>query len=949
MAEETKLIVDVSQVIAALDDVDKQIAGLEKDLNGLQGSIQEAFDPKAIQKYAASAGTGADQVDTLRQKLDEVDKTGTKISGKKFIGADVIKNIQVGGKSLGEWNDNLGNVAGKLEAAAEGTAKMSTAQKILNVILKASPILLLVGVIASVIAYFGKFQSGIDKVSQVTAGLNAVIDVLINRFLKFGSSIVNLFSGNFTQAFEDLKGSVAGLGTELVNAAVNAAALEREFQAIRDASITASVVAERQKAAVAELATVYDNEAKSFSARIAAAKEAGAIEKQIAEDAFDLALRRRQAALADFQQNTEIQAKKEALAKAEEELIRAQKDLSEASFGAEERLRNLRKQAAEERQKQMAKEIAELEKLAASIQKLKLAATPEGLEKELAQVEQKYNDLAAEAEKGIKKLQEIEAKRGLTPEQRQQLQDLADISVKIEEQRLSALIDVLTDFNEKDAKLNEEQIKRRQELAEKEGKAAMDGLKAEKEARDAAIALQEERGNRLILIMEKTGVKQEEIETAKKAFQLATQKARLESELQFQQALLAITDAGDTKQIDSIKQKISLIQEQLKSINLDLSVPDFKKKKPQSLLELLGVDIKDVPLVEEATKQIVSSLQQIAAARVEAADAAVEAADRQVSAAEDALQREIELAELGFANNVEKRQAELESAKAARQQSIAEQVKAQKQQLIIDSTIQASNIITSTTNLIKSWSSLPFGVGLLAAAAQIAAIFALIASIKAKSRAISGIKARRGTEGFLTGDGIVQGKMHSQGGQKLEVERGELVQVLDTGARKKVHVIRRENVRKYSELLTAANEGNDQEVIQAAFAMADFKQLPQQVQQQVFNHYLQQYAQTADISNIPAGHQDRMISSLTERIDTAYPFALSVAKSPDISRKKVAKRVEKAARSGMNVAIDNARTNEILERMLMVMISQGQQKAEETWTNNGKTRIRGGVITNFKR
>ena len=44
---------------------------------------------------------------------------------------------------------------------------------------------------ASLIGYFTRFQSGIDKVSRVMASVSADSDVLIGSFLKLGSSVLN--------------------------------------------------------------------------------------------------------------------------------------------------------------------------------------------------------------------------------------------------------------------------------------------------------------------------------------------------------------------------------------------------------------------------------------------------------------------------------------------------------------------------------------------------------------------------------------------------------------------------------------------------------------------------------------------------------------------------------------------------------------------------------------
>lgn len=929
MAEESKLTIDVSQVLAALDRVDQQIASLKDDLGSINTATKEAFSSKPVDEYAKSAGAGASELDTVKRKLSDIDKQSGKIAGRKLFGADVLRDIQVAGKSIGEWENNLKDVAGKLSTAESGTKKLTLAQRALNFIIKASPIAFLIGLVASVIAYFTKFESGTRKVSQVLAGLNAAVDVVIGRFLKFGSAVLNIVSGEFEQGFNDLKDSVTGIGDELVSAATAAAALEKRMQELVDLNRTQGVQNARLKGDLEDQLRISGDQAKSYRDRIAAAKEAARIEKQLADSAVDSALEALNIAQKQFELNTENADNKNALAEADIAFTNALNDRKSALANSEARILDLRKQASEagaeydkKRKEQIDQEIKDLERIAAAIEKLRAATAPDGLDAELAATEKKYNDLQKIAEEGVKKLQEIESRRGLTTDEAARLQELADLQIAIEERRVSELVDVLAEYNDKEAQAREEQARRREELARKVRDGDIKALQELKAVRDSEIALQEERGNQLVLIAQKSGAKQEDVAKLQRAFQLATQKARLESELKFQQSLLDITDAGDTAQVNAIRQKIGLIQEQLKTLNIDITTPEFEAVKPKSLLELLGFDLEDVPKVEQAAQQIISTLQTVTAARIDAANAAVDATNRQVSAAEDALDQEIALAEAGFASNVTLKRQELENTKQAQKQALDEQRKAARAQLIVDSSIQASNIITSTTNLIKSWSTIPFGVGLAVAFSQIAAVIGLITSIKSKARALSSQRARYGAEGFIGRDGIIKGRMHSQGGERLEVERGEMVQVLDDGTRKRVHVVRRENAKQYSALLQAANDGDRKELAARALEMADFDTLPTSIQNRILAEH---------------------ISATNPELSAYY------STGPEISRKKVSKRVvNEGQTNNINTTIqgDNKRTNEILERMLAVML---KQNSGEEWSQDGKVRKRGGVITRYSK
>ena len=508
----------------------------------------------------------------------------------------------------------------------------------------------------------------------------------------------------------------------------------------------------------------------------------------------------------------------------------------------------------------------------------------DGLEKELETIRLHFDELRIEYEKA-----------GL---------DTAKLTEKQSEAEISAAVEFFNALTEKETA----SIERQKKAGEAIIAARRDQLEKEKAGRDAAISLAEERGEQLVKTAQAAGAKEQEVEALQRQFQLATQKARLQSELEFQQALLAVIGAGNDAQAAEVRRAIALIQEQIKTITIEENAPTATEKKG-GLLDFLGIELNDdeADAVQEAAGRIIESIRAITQARVEEAEAAVEAADKRVSAAEDALDRELELAQAGFASNVSLRRQELENAKEARRQAIQDQQRALRAQLVIDAATQASSLATSATQIMAAWSSVPF-VGVVLAIAQIASMLAFITSVKARSRQIAAI-ARHGMDGFLDGDSIVRGRLHGHGGHMLEVESGELVQVGDDGGRRRVQVVRRERTSEYFDLLKAANKGSREEVAKAAMRVAGVASMPRHTRERLLNYYIA----TAGLS----------------------PMLAAPVLDRDAMRGRVLPPVNITVNTG------GERTNAILEQILRVM-SSGQ--GGDTYLSDG-TRISGNVKT----
>lgn len=575
-------------------------------------------------------------------------------------------------------------------------------------------------------------------------------------------------------------------------------------------------------------------------------------------------------------------------AKQIEDITKKVGELTERAKGADAELKRLKGEAPEPDKTpgptppptggglsadQIKKQQQAIEKALESLAKVRDAIAPDNLEEALLQVNRKYDDLAKATTAGIETLEKEEARRGkLKPEQKKALEEAKVFSISIEEKRFEDLLNVLEEFNRKEAELNKKQEEAKKALAEKTVATNKAELEKEKDVRDDIIKLQEERGKRLVALAKKTGSSEREIAELQRQFDLATQKARLESELKFQQGLLAIVGETNQEQADGIKRAIAQIQAQIATLEIEAAPSSDKKKK--SIWDMLGIDTstesgqailgnieKFFEAAQEVNAQFLNSLKDVADQRAALAEAEVQRSDDRLSTLQTELDREIELAELGFASNVTLKRKELEEEKKRNAQAKAELEKAKKSQLAIDTAIQASSLITTIANLFKSLSGLPFGAGIPIAIALSGAMLAFF--VKSKVDAAKAAKARYGATGFIDDSGIVHGKYHTHGGQLLEVENGEMVQVGEDGSRKRLSVVRRERVTEYFNLLDAANRGDRRALVEEALKIADIEDLPPRVQRQIVEKYFGGQATT-----IQKQEQNRLLQSATERTNT---------------------------------------------------------------------------------
>lgn len=241
-----------------------------------------------------------------RKRLQAINKELDK--NNKFIkeNSDKLKqqNLNVGNysesiKEAAASSGLFGGIIGRLttvkttynailKATTAGTGKLTKAQKALNIVVKASPLFLLVGALGGLISFFTRSQKGVDSLSNAFAGLTTGLDVVIDRFSIVGEGLADIFSGDIVDGLDKIKNAFSGIGdelereiklsTELNELTIKLTREQKLFEAQQASNLTR----------VKELTVVVKDKLRADQERLDAVKEINEIEIETAERQLDL-------------------------------------------------------------------------------------------------------------------------------------------------------------------------------------------------------------------------------------------------------------------------------------------------------------------------------------------------------------------------------------------------------------------------------------------------------------------------------------------------------------------------------------------------------------------------------------------------------------------------------------------------------------------------------------
>jgi len=448
----------------------------------------------------------------------------------------------------------------------------------------------------------------------------------------------------------------------------------------------------------------------------------------------------------------------------------------------EENRRKAAKQAYELGAKDREKAAKEREKLEKERAKVRLELIEDETEKERAAENQRYKE-------------QLETLKTLF-KGKEELQGLEAAALRIHQKNL---LNIEEQANEKIKEENEKIIKERKDTLKREAEFATEREAVRKEAAlneaenikalaDIQLDIAAEAQKNYLRRLKEQGATETTIQKEQVAFDLLTQKIRIENEIKFQEAILAATAETDTARREQIGKQIELLRSELANVNVDISINadadsgNFKDKLlnlKASIAEALKLDPAQFDtLLGDAKSAFGSFFDSISAftqIQIEQNDRLIESLDEMIEKQKKVVDEEKKAQEQGAANSLEIEQKRLDGIIAQKEEAEKKnqelQARATRFQLLQDTAAQVSGIATSIVNIIKNTSKVPF-VGIALAAIQVAALFALISSARAQARAAT--KLWRG--GLIPlGKDDKTGEGYKIEGTNIQVGGGEFV------------------------------------------------------------------------------------------------------------------------------------------------------------------------------
>lgn len=776
----------IQQVDAQVDTFARSSAKLDVVVQAAQGLVG-AFT--AAQGAVALFGEENEEAQKVIQKV-----TGAMavLQGIQSVAAALNKDSALGALLVSRAQAaqvvTTTALAGATTAEAAATAGATAATNGFTAALLANPITAVVVLVTALVAALVAFASSSDDAKKATDDLNSSLETQ-NRLLSLDEAAINRRTALFAAQ------------------AKAAGAAESEITKIQNQGLQS-----RRNALVTAMNDFIVNEYNNGALRAKADLETN---KKIEEQYIDYTERLKdidnEIAIGRIEQSQQV--KEESIAAGKEAEAAAKKASEEAKKRAEEQKQILTQQA----------------KFANELRDQQNAAITDQYEKERAQARAASNDriAALNSEKALSK---------------QAAEDRAAAIELIEANLATRLIEIDKTEDEERAKLKFEALKIITDLEADSAQKTLDILAEDFQERRNQINEQykNEEALRVRLI---AAINQAEIAETKKAKdKIATEalaKDQERAELEVETAARFVGDIPyieEQKQIAILEVKLKyakLAKQQLidqgnaensiavlgaqKDINdvtaqLDKAKKDLDKQTGKGVFNLQKILFGDQgeegnQKIQEALATTYDSIQQITdfivdqyQRQIDKRQEVIDSYDDAISDLEDQLDEEKSLREQGFANNVDLLQQEIAEKKKQRDEEFKQQQELQKKQqaaqraqLVLDTAVQASNLITAATEIFAALAGIPF-VGVALAIASIGVMVGAFVAAKVKAFQVVGDGPKYADGGWI------DGPAHSRGGVKYRTANG-IGPELEGGE----FVTNKRQSEKYGDLLEGIN------------------------------------------------------------------------------------------------------------------------------------------------
>lgn len=625
-----------------------------------------------------------------------------------------IQQINIMVTSLGGVKNYVAGVNQNLIKIAKTTTGLTRVVKLLGTAMLGLGIGTLLVALASLVSWFTKTQKGVETANKIMGALGATIDILIDRAGKLGSALVNLFTGNFKQAGEDVKGVFSGIGKEIADETKQAWKLAEVLNEIDKKEVMLSMSRAANRAEIEKLKKAADDQTLSTQERTKAAEKAYELEKKDLKIQTDLA----KARIANMLGYTDVT----------EEALKTIEDLQSGAITADEAIGKIGLSEST---------IEDLRKLSEEVNHLsELEEDSYGRQTEqqntLNSIRQEGADKAKEA-----KQKEVEAVRAaedamlaLVKDKREQVRKEIEFTYSRQIEDLRARLNTETDLTVKARQAINDQIKAlEQKKAAELQKLSEEELQKEIDNRSKLISLQLE-------AVKKGGEQEYQL----KMQQLLVQRdAELADKELTEQMKQAIVDKYNKQMDDLVTQREQEISEKQQEA--------VRVRMENEIMQLQQSGASELDILQEQAAQkleLLNSIQQ------QEGESEQEFLNRKLLANQEYIDAKKAIAD---------KEVEIEQAKSQAMETITSGLIALTQQIgesdkgfaILSKTLALAEIAINTGKAIAKMVSAEAGKGILGLATMASGIATILANIASATSIVK--SAKFATGGLVTGPG----------------------------------------------------------------------------------------------------------------------------------------------------------------------------------------------------
>lgn len=300
-------------------------AALIRSLKKEQQDVNRAIDnsTKAFKEANGSINQQRANLSLLTQeynKLSKEERENENVGGKlqkqiKGLSDELKKNegaigdnrrsvggyqlgIEAAAKSLNLFGVDMTSLKEGLEKTKAGFQVAKAGFGSLDKVIKASALGVVILLITGLIAAFAKFEPYMDKLEAAFAGLNAIVDVFVERLTRIGRGIGAIINGDFAEGIDMINTAFVGMADSMADAAKEAYELQTALQDLDDRQRSQIVTNAEVNKQIDQYLLKAKNRSLSDKERLGLLDKAGRLErknfeqnKKIAEDEFNILLK----------------------------------------------------------------------------------------------------------------------------------------------------------------------------------------------------------------------------------------------------------------------------------------------------------------------------------------------------------------------------------------------------------------------------------------------------------------------------------------------------------------------------------------------------------------------------------------------------------------------------------------------------------------------------------